>query len=159
VRFAEQLERYFAAFGRERVHVMLFDDLRRDGAGVVRGCLEFLGVDPSTAAAPPAANESRRVRSPIVQRLIFAPRLLLPLAPFLRRFKTVRALRTRLLEANSEVRPRQPMEAALRSRLLAEQAPEIERLGRLIGRDLSGWLAPPPQPTAAERQAPQTTSA
>ena len=27
VRFAEQLERYFDVFGRERVHVMLFDDL------------------------------------------------------------------------------------------------------------------------------------
>jgi hypothetical protein len=141
VRFAEQLERYFDIFGRERVHVMLFDDLRRDGAGVIRGCLEFLGVDPSLAAAPPAANENRRVRSPLVQRLIFAPpRLLLPLAPFLRRLPIVRALRRRLLEANSEVRQREPMEPGLRRRLLDEQAPEIERLGRLIGRDLSAWL-------------------
>jgi hypothetical protein len=146
VRFADQLERYFAVFGRERVHVMLFDDLRRDGAGVVRGCLEFLDVDPSLAAAPPAANENRRVRSPLVQRLIFAPRLLLPLAPFLRRFRTVRALRTRLLEANSEVKPRQPMDAALRRQLLDEQAPEVERLGRLIERDLSGWLGEAARP-------------
>jgi hypothetical protein len=142
VRFAEQLERYFDVFGRERVHVMLFDDLRRDGAGVVRGCLEFLGVDPALAAAPPAANENRRVRSPLVQRLIFAPRLLLPLAPFLRRFRSVRALRTRLLEANSEVRRREPMDPALRRALTEELRPQVERLGALIGRDLSGWLTP-----------------
>ena len=140
VRFAEQIERYFDAFGRDRVHVMLYDDLRRDGATVVRGALEFLGVDPSRAAAPPRANESKRVRSPLVQRLIFAPRLLLPLAPFLRRFPLVRAVRTRMLELNSEARPRAPMDPDLRRRLLDEFTPEIERLGRLIGRDLSAWL-------------------
>ncbi|MEX2546822.1 MAG: sulfotransferase [Chloroflexota bacterium] len=140
VRFAEQLERYFEVFGRERVHVMLFDDLSRDGAAVVRGALEFLGVDPSLAAAPPTANESRRVRSPRLQRLIFMPRLLMPLAPLLRRFPLVRALRTRLLNINSEARPRAPMDPGLRRRLLDEQAPEIERLGRLIDRDLSPWL-------------------
>jgi len=142
VRFAEQLRRYFDVFGRERVHVMLSDDLNRDGAAVVRGALEFLGVDPSQAAAPPRANDSRRVRSPLVQRLIFAPKLLLPLAPFLRRFPLVRALRTRMLEANSEVRRQPPMDAALRRQLLDEFRPQIDDLAMLIGRDLSAWLEP-----------------
>jgi len=141
VRFAEQLERYFEAFGRDRVHVMLSDDLRRDGARVVRGALEFLGVDPSLAAAPPRANESRRVRSPLVQRLIFAPKLLLPLAPFLRRFAFVRGLRGRMLQANSQAVPRAPMDPAFRRKLLDEFRPQIEELGRLIERDLSAWLA------------------
>jgi hypothetical protein len=140
VRFAEQLERYFDVFGRDNVHVMLWDDLRRDGAGTVRGALEFLGVDPTLAAAPPNANENKRVRSPLVQRLIFAPRLLLPLAPFLRRFPLVRAVRTRLLDMNSEAKPRAPMDPLLRRQLLDEFTPDIERLGRLIGRDLSAWL-------------------
>jgi hypothetical protein len=140
VHFAEQLERYFEVFGRERVHVMLTDDLRRDGAALIRGCLEFLGVDPSLAAPPPTANENRRVRSPLMQRLIFAPRLLLPLAPFLRRFKFVRSLRTRMLEANSEAKPRAPMDPLLRRQLIEEFTPEIERLGKLIERDLSAWL-------------------
>jgi hypothetical protein len=139
VRFAEQLERYFDVFGRERVHVMLTDDLARDGAGVIRGALEFLGVDPSLAAAPPKANESRRVRSPLIQRLIFAPKVLLPLAPFLRRFPLVRALRTRMLEANSAAVPRAPMDPTLRRQLLEEFGPEMDRLGALIGRDLSAW--------------------
>jgi len=140
VRFAEQLERYFDVFGRDRVHVMLYDDLRRDGEEVVRGALEFLGVDPSLAAAPPKANESRRVRSPLVQRLIFAPKLLLPLAPFLRRFPLVRSLRTRLLDINSQAKPRPPLDPDLRRRLTEEMTPQIIRLGTLIERDLSGWL-------------------
>ena len=139
VQFAEQLQRYFDVFGRDKVYVMLTDDLRRDGAGTVRGLLEFLGVDPSLAAAPPNSNENRRVRSPLVQRLIFAPKLLLPLAPFLRRFPLVRSLRTKMLEANSEAKPRPPMDPELRAQLLAEFTPEIERLGQLIGRDLTPW--------------------
>jgi hypothetical protein len=158
VQFSEQLERYFDVFGREKVHVMLFDDLRRDGAGEVHGVLEFLGVDPSLAAAPPTANESRRVRSPLIQRLIFAPKLLLPLAPALRRFPLVRSLRTRLLEMNSEAKPRPPMDPELRRQLLDEFKPEIERLGRLIDRDLSAWLQPPPGPKGQSRAAAPTTA-
>ena len=155
VHFAEQLERYFEVFGRDRVHVMLTDDMRRDGAGVVRGALEFLGVDPSLAAAPPKSNENRRVRSPVVQRLIFAPQLLLPLAPFLRRFPLVRSMRTRMLEMNSEAKPRPPMDPALHAQLIAEFTPEIERLGKLIGRDLSSWTALPDAAPRALR-APST---
>ncbi len=166
VHFAEQLERYFEVFGRDRVHVMLYDDLRRDGAAVIRGCLEFLGVDPSLAAPPPTANENRRVRSPLMQRLIFAPKVLLPLAPFLRRFKSVRSMRTRMLEMNSEAKPRAPMDPALRRQLIEEFTPEIERLGKLIGRDLSAWLetgsgddvASEPSPNRTPRQAQQTTA-
>jgi hypothetical protein len=139
VHFTEQLERYFEVFGRDRVHVMLTDDMQRDGAAVVRGALEFLGVDPSLAAPPPRSNENRRVRSPWLQRLIFAPKLLLPLAPFLRRFPLVRAVRTKMLDINSEAKPRPPMDPALRAQLIDEFTPEIERLGGLIGRDLSAW--------------------
>jgi hypothetical protein len=160
VRFAEQLQRYFDVFGRERMHVMLSDDLGRDGAGVVRGALEFLGVDPALAAAPPRANESRRVRFPIVQRLIFAPKLLLPLAPFLRRFPLVRAARTKMLEMNSEAVPRAPMDPTLRRQLLDEFRPQIEDLGRLIERDLSAWLedeAHHPEP--APGRSPAATTA
>jgi hypothetical protein len=156
VHFAEQLERYFDVFGRANVHVMLFDDLRRDGALAVRGVLDFLGVDPSLAAAPPTANENRRVRSPLVQRLIFAPKLLLPLAPVLRRFPLVRSVRTRMLEMNSEARPRPPMDPELRRQLLDEFRPEIERLGRLIERDLSAWLQPPAEAVVKQAAAPTT---
>lgn len=159
VRFAEQIERYFEAFGRDRVHVFLTDDLVRDGAGTVRGVLEFLGVDPSLAAAPPKSNENRRVRSPLMQRLIFAPKLLLPLAPFLRRFKSVRALRTRMLEANSEARPRAPMDPQLRRELIAEFTPQIERLAALIDRDLSAWLEQPSAPAREGERKPAPTPA
>ena len=77
VRFAEQLERYFEVFGRDRVHVMLHDDLRRDGAGIVRGVLEFLGVDPSLRRR--AAEVEREPARPLAGRA--APHLRAQAAP------------------------------------------------------------------------------
>jgi Sulfotransferase domain len=44
-RYAEQLERWFAAFPREQVLVLLTDELADDTAGTYRRVLEFLGAD------------------------------------------------------------------------------------------------------------------
>jgi Sulfotransferase domain len=45
-RYAEQLERWFAAFPREQLLVLLTDELAAESAGTYRRVLEFLGVDP-----------------------------------------------------------------------------------------------------------------
>ena len=44
-RYAEQLERWFDAFPREQLLVLLTDDLAADTAGTYRRTLEFLGVE------------------------------------------------------------------------------------------------------------------
>ena len=44
-RFAEQVLRYLDVFGRDRVHIILFDDFKSDTAAVYRDTLRFLGVD------------------------------------------------------------------------------------------------------------------
>ena len=44
----------------------------------------------------------------------------MPLAPILRRFPLVRAMRTRMLDMNSEAKPRPPMDPVLRRQLLDE---------------------------------------
>jgi hypothetical protein len=69
----------------------------------------------------------------------------------------VRAVRTRLLEANSEAKPRAPMDPALRRQLIDEFTPEVERLGRLIGRDLSAWLDAGDH-AVAQSSAPETAT-
>jgi hypothetical protein len=140
VRFAEQLRRYFDVFGRERVHVIVHDDLVADAAAVVRGTFAFLGVDPDVAVDLEVRNPNRQPRSGVLQRLVFRPPGPLRRAvPWLRRFPMVHRLRDALVTANSRSERRAPMDEALRRRLTAELAPEVEELGRLIGRDLSAW--------------------
>jgi hypothetical protein len=110
--------------------------------GEYRRLLGFLEVDPGFVPDFTPANENKRVRNRWLQRLIWDPPLVRPLIPVIRRFPAAHALRGRLLALNSRREARSPMDPALRARLQAEFRPEVERLGRLIGRDLSGWSAP-----------------
>jgi hypothetical protein len=141
VRFGEQLRRYFDAFGRDRVMVVVHDDFRDDTPGVYRRALDFLGVDPSFAPSFVISNPNKRVRFRALQRLVYQPPgPLLKLVPVIRRFPLAHAVRDRVLRMNSSAQHRRPMDPELRQELLREFAPQIRELGELIGRDLSAWL-------------------
>lgn len=143
-RFAEQVERYLAVFGRDRVHVIVFDDFLDDTAGVYRDTLRFLGVDPAFRPDFDVHNANATVRNRGLDRLMRRPpesvrrlvRTVLP-ATGLRR-----GIAGRLRTFNTTRAPRRPLDAALRDRLQREFAPEIARLGALVGRDLSHWCEP-----------------
>ena len=138
--FAEQLERYFDAFSRDRVHVVLFDDLVADTPTAYRGVLQFLGVDPAFQPDFSVHNENRRVRSGAIQRFIYNPPApLRAAAGRLRRYAVIHRFRDRILRMNSEAGRRPAMDPALRAELRVELRPEIDRLAGLIGRDLSAW--------------------
>jgi len=142
VKFADQLARYFDVFGRERVHVTLFDDLVADTAATYGAVLEFLGVDPTFRPDFTVHNENKRVRSGAIQRLIYNPPApVLGIIRRLRRYPVVHRLRDRVLRLNSWAAKRPPMDPALRGQLIGEFEPEIDRLAQLIGRDLSAWRA------------------
>lgn len=139
--FADQVQRYVSAFGRERVLVIIQDDLAADTGGVFAETLRFLGVNETFAPSFGRSNESRRVRNRVVQRLAYDPPLIRGLAPMLRRYRWVHSLRNRLLTANSRLTPRPAMDRVLRARLTREFEPEVRRLSSVIGRDLSAWSA------------------
>ena len=63
VRYAEQLRRFHAAFPREQVLVLIYDDFRADNEGTVREVLRFLGVDETYPVAITDLNPTRGVRS------------------------------------------------------------------------------------------------
>jgi len=141
-RFAEQVDRYFAALGRDRVLVLIYDDFRDDTPGTYRRVLEFLGVDPSFVPNMAVVNPSKQPRSRLLTRLISSPpgwvrRIAAAVLPPRQRKRLFR----RALALNSRTAPRQPLDPQLRARLRAEFAPEVRRLGELIGRDLSAWSA------------------
>ncbi|HET6744688.1 MAG TPA: sulfotransferase [Candidatus Limnocylindria bacterium] len=140
VRFADQLERYVARFGQDRVHVIVHDDLLADTPGEYRRLLRFLKVDPDFRPAFELKNTNKRPRFAGLQQLIYAPPgPLRKLGPQLRRSRLAHALRDAVVALNSRGEPRQEMDPALRARLTEDLRPDVERLGALIGRDLSSW--------------------
>lgn len=147
VRYTEELQRYLDVFGRQHVHVLIYEDFVADSLGEYRKVLEFLGVDASFQPEMEPVFANRQLRSPVLQRLLSVPppglrrmaRRILPSQATRRRVG--RALTTR----NVRIAPREELEPELRKRLQGEMEPEVTRFGELIGRDLSAlwWGASP----------------
>lgn len=145
VEYAEQLRRYHAAFGRERVLVLIYDDFRADNDATVRRVLRFLGVDEHAPIAETEANPTVFVRAPgtyhFLRRLYLghgrAGRVLKPAIKALTtqrvRRHGLRELRLRALYGEPP-----PADEQLTVELRRRFKPQVEELGRYIGRDLVG---------------------
>lgn len=139
-KYAEQVRRYIDVFGRENVHVIIFDDFKQDTDKVYQQTLQYLGVDPNFRPKFQRVNSNKVLRNRRMQEFLVAPPLLLKyvfdaiippqysgrLLPYLRR------LNTRYVE-------RPPLDPALRKRLQLEFKPEVKQLSKLLNRDLSHW--------------------
>lgn len=141
-RYAEQLQRYLDRFGREQVHVVLFDDFKRDTERVYEGVLRFLEVDSRYRPRFSVENPNRSRRSMLLHNLLYhAPsgvvagaKLVVP--PPLRK-----PLWRFLARANTAYRSRPPITAEQRRRLIGYYREEILRLAEMIDRDLASlWL-------------------
>lgn len=142
VRFADQVERYMAVFGRDRVKVILYDEFVADTATVYADLLRFLRVDDGFRPEFVRVNESKLPRNRSFQALVVRPPgPIARLIPLLRRFRLAHQLRAAVLAFNSRPQRRPAMSPELRRRLTVDVTPEVERLGQLIGRDLGSWTA------------------
>jgi hypothetical protein len=144
-RYTAQVRRYFDVFGRRQVLVLLYDEFSANPAAAYRQVLDFLGLDSTRVEIPfKAVNASKAVRSKILRGLLTEPwlrRAALGLRPCLPQpvFRALRYADARLRQYNTRLQQRPPMPAQTRTNLKKEFAPEVEQLGRLIGRDLSHW--------------------
>lgn len=140
VKFTEQVKRYFDIFGRNKVHIIIYDDFKNDTAKVYRETLEFLHVDNSFQPDFEVINPNKRVRSRTLQHFLKTPPSLVRTIGklfFPQSFRDV--LLNRLRKLNTRYVSRQPMSLKLRRRLQEEFASEIKSLSELVGRDLTHW--------------------
>jgi hypothetical protein len=157
-RYGTYVERLFEAVGQERCMVMVFDDLIADPAGQHRRLMDFAGLDQVPAPEFKAEREGKGVRYvPLQQLLKRPPRVLLPYLTSLRfqgRFNKEagkkagetapgggsKSLRKRLLKWNRAPDEKRAISIAVQREIQSELKDEVDKLGRLIGRDLGGWL-------------------
>ncbi|MCB1055668.1 MAG: sulfotransferase [Acidobacteria bacterium] len=133
-RYAEQLERYFALFGRERVLVLLQDEMKNAPERVLERLGGFLDLDPAGFETQGGRVKHRNAA-------------LLPRWPALQRW--ARPIRERLPRfgyvvdgLNLERRSYPPMASGTRAALAERFAPEIDALEALTGVDASAWRTP-----------------
>ena len=125
-RAADKVERFYSAFGRDRVRVILFEDFRRDNAKVYREVLEFLDIDPGFTPELDPARAAERIQ-------LMAIRQLRQTDPRVRRRMSREGIK-------QHTGPKgQPMSPEVKARLRQIFRPDVERLGELLGRDLSHW--------------------
>ena len=158
-RFGTYVERLFDAVGKERCLVVVFDDLASDPAGVHQRLLDFIGLTPMPLADSKAKRPARGVKHIFLQQLLQRPpRVLLPYLAsiaYQRRFDKALArssggakkakspsLRKRLLNWNEVPDVKRPVPLAIQHEIKARFQGEVDKLGQLIGRDLSNWLQP-----------------
>ncbi len=139
--FSTQVRRYLDAFGRDRVHFILFDDFVRDPQGEFSRLCRFLGVRDDVAIQPRRSNTARHWRSKSLIHLFFRmPKPLLTAGRLVPRPIRHRA-RDAVLRFNEAKGHRKVFDPDLRRALTIEFTPEIRTLSDLIGRDLSAWCA------------------
>ncbi|MCC6210802.1 MAG: sulfotransferase [Burkholderiales bacterium] len=163
-RFGMQLERLYGMAGRERTHVILFDDFVEDTLAEYRRVLDFLRLDYDQRTQFLRRNESRIYRYRWLQEL-----LVLPAkhgggaATVAQRVERKRkhgrfggakkaSWIKRLAEWNRVPTAPAPLSPEMRATVAAYLRADVELLSRLLGRDLRGWLAqagPVPKPGLA----------
>jgi len=157
-RFTEQVRRYFNVFGRERVQVIIYDDLAADVHGVYCRTLEFLGVDSTRIETDfQVINGNKSVKHSALRGLLNDPLVRSTAVAIGRRlprpiFTALHDVERRLWKLNSRSEKRPPLAPDVRAQLQREFAPEVERLSELLGRDLTHWSQQ--GPPAAERLVP-----
>lgn len=143
-RYFTQLQRYLRFFPRERIHVVLYDDLQHDPGTVYGEVLRFLEVDDRFVPDFRVYNPARNVHSPRLRRMLLAGR---PAGRWIG--ARAPAAMSRILRrwygalgaANVSERPRSALSPHVRARIDARMAPEIDALGEFLGRDLSHWAS------------------
>jgi hypothetical protein len=138
-----QVKRYIDVFGRDKVHIILFDDFAKDPKEEYIKVLKFLGIDEIMPTNFDTVNPSNAARSKALRRFILNPpdfikaigKVLLP-HHSKRRQKVVELLHN----VNTKYEKREPMKSETREKLKAIYKEDLEKLQQLINRDLSHWL-------------------
>lgn len=141
--FSQQVKRFLHAFGRQKVHIILYDEFARNASLSCQNVLAFLGLPPNWECAVEVVNANRRIRSKVIQDLLrYPPRALQGLARTLLPAATRAKIATRLYNLNVEFVKRPTLDREFSRRLVCEYREEVQELARLIDRDLSNWIAP-----------------
>jgi hypothetical protein len=135
--YYEQLRTYLELFDREQIHIVLFEDLKRDSHAVLKNLCAFLGVDDSFEFdTSKKKNVRHQYKSRRLERVLSSTSRAKPLVP-----GELHGPARNVLQGLRRLNwgRRDPMKEQTRRMLARRYAEDITNLGMLIDRDLSHW--------------------
>ena len=132
-----QLCRLFKHVPRDRVHVTVMDDLKKDAGREYRRVLRFLGVGDDGRTEFSARNTAKRRRSKWLRRLVKA---FIGMKQSLGIYRMGTGLLDGIDRINTDYQDRPPLPDWVREKIAAEFEEDVRLLGCLLDRDLDGWF-------------------
>jgi hypothetical protein len=167
-KLGENVDRFMAAVGPERCHVVLFDDLSRKPRATYEELCRFLGIESWSGTDFKAQRINKTIRIGWLQRLLKRPpkpvRTALAGEKFRQRekeigstdgwvLKAVFRVRKRLLDWNKVPAKREPLDPRVRQEIIDRLRDDVILLSKVIDRDLSHWLGGIPEAKPGARAA------
>jgi hypothetical protein len=148
-RYGAQVERLFDLAGRDRAHIIVFDDFKSDVGATYRNLLEFLDVEDDGQTEFERRFESQMYRWAWLQKLLYVPatkggKAVETLQQKSRKYNPdgtrKPSLIKRMTKLNKVPMSPPPLTAEMADVVRETLRPDVEHLSRLLGRDLSFWL-------------------
>ncbi|MEK6872569.1 MAG: sulfotransferase [Nanoarchaeota archaeon] len=148
--YYKQLKSYFALFPKKNIKIILYDDIVKNPEKVAREFYDFLGVDsnykPKNLKEKPAKSTETRFKF-IRSIITFLSEISHKLEEsnfgaiiFLIKRKTkINELFNKINDINVKESKKPKLESEVRERLKKVYIKDIEKLEKLISRDLSSW--------------------
>lgn len=132
----EQLERLFLIVPKERVHLVVLDDVKENPAREYQKVLQFLGLNDDGRSDFSVHNPAKSQRYPVLRKI----------TKLLGKLKKRLGMNFRLgiliwIDRNNlQYRPRPKLSEQMRFRLQDYFREDIDKLSALLNRDLSAWV-------------------
>lgn len=137
--YFQQLRRFVDLFPPDRLLVLFYEDIKNDAAGQVRDLRRFLTLEEDPSFQPVAQRVKDKKKPLVDARLRHLLKPLKPIVAPFRQTKGFEALRSVISDEFKYV----PLTTELAKRMVEYYQTETDRLGDLLGRDLSHWLRSP----------------
>ncbi len=148
--FGAQVGRLFDLVGRDRAHIIVFDDFLADPLGVYRQALDFLEVEYDRQVHFDDSCESQFYRYSWLQQMFFIPvrrggKLVETLQRSTRKYNADgtkrKTLINRIVNWNAVSAVPTPLTPRMAGIVRDHLGPDVQLLSRLLQRDLSHWLS------------------
>jgi hypothetical protein len=137
------VERLFETAGRERCHVVVFDDFIKNPRSVYEQLLEFIGVDDDGRTEFKSKRGNAGYKSHMLQQFVMnPPRWAFHLIQLsnAKTFSRLKGLRKRIKKFNKAPEKEQELSDSMRATLRRYYTADVEKLSGLLGRDLMYWV-------------------